>query len=490
LPRMYLEYHGWINIEYWEYAMLFFYLVVIYMYFARRKNLMVKQRPEYRYLLWGLYAKLLGGVAFSLIYFYYYGGGDTIGYFSCTLAMSKLFVKSPVDFLTVLFGPGTAEMRQYFDTDTGWPYLYVLTDPHQWTVVRLVSPLTILSFNSYIITTVMVAGLTYAGIWRLYVTLYRYFPSLHMELAVAVLFMPSSILWGSAILKDSFTFTSFCWFIYAVDQLFFVRRDQVSATVALVLSSLVMLAIKPYIFMAIFPTSLLWVMYKRLASIRNALVKYILLPVGFFAMVALSFVVLDALGDNLGKFSLDSALDTVVITQTDLKRSEEYGNNYFDVGELDASWGSVLSKFPIALNAALFRPYLIECHNFTMVMSGLENLWLLILFIRVLWLTRIVHLPTCITKNPLVLTCITFTIMFGFITGITTPNFGALVRFKIPLLPMFVAGMYIIRFLMNERHQRLTQGRKFRYEDYRNGEPGSLAARNVIFLEAQRKKGR
>jgi hypothetical protein len=55
---------------------------------------------------------------------------------------------------------------------------------------------------------------------------------------------------------------------------------------------------------------------------------------------------------------------------------------------------------------------------------------------------------------------------------------------------MFVAGMYIIRFLMNERHQRLTQGRKFRYEDYRNGEPGSLAARNVIFLEAQRKKGR
>ena len=73
---MYLEYHGWLFIEYWEYAMLFFYLVVIYLYFARRKNLMVKKRPEYRYLLWGLYAKLIGGVAFSLIYFYYYGGYD------------------------------------------------------------------------------------------------------------------------------------------------------------------------------------------------------------------------------------------------------------------------------------------------------------------------------------------------------------------------------------------------------------------------------
>ncbi len=487
---MYLEYHGWITIDYWEYALLFFYLVVIYLYFARRKNMMVKERPEYKYLLWGLYAKLIGGVAFSLIYFYYYSGGDTMGYFACALSMSKLLAQSPLDFFTVLFGDNTVEMRQYFNDQTGWPYLYVITDGRQWMVVRLISLVTFLSFNSYLITTVIVAGLTYAGIWRLFLTLHRYFPSLHRELAIAVLFMPSSILWGSAILKDSFTFSAFCWFVYAMDQLFFARRDQVSATLALLISSFVLISIKPYIFMAIFPTSMVWVLYKRLAGIRNVMVKYVVLPIGFAMLLVVSVLVLGVLGDSLGKFSLDSALETVVISQADMKRADEYGEHFFDVGDMEANWGSVLAKLPAALNAALFRPYLIECHNFTMMMSGLENLWLLLLFMRVLWATRFVHLPTAITKNPLVLMCIAFTVIFGFLTGISTPNFGALVRFKIPLLPMFVSGMYIILFLMRQRRVRTRQGFRFRYEDYRDGEPGSAAAHRVTQLAEQRRKGR
>jgi hypothetical protein len=487
---MYLEYHGWVTIDYWEYALLFFYLVVIYLYFARRKNLMVRERPEYKYLLWGLYAKLIGGVAFSLIYFYYYEGGDTMGYFACALSMSKLLAQSPLDFFTVVFGDNTLEMRQYFNDQTGWPYIYVLIDGRQWMVVRLISLVTFLSFNSYLITTVIVAGLTYAGIWRLFLTLHRYFPTLHRELAIAVLFMPSSILWGSAILKDSFTFSALCWFVYAMDQLFFARRDQISATTALLVSSFVLISIKPYIFMAIFPTSMVWVLYKRLAGIRNVMVKYVLLPIGFAVLLVTSVLVLGVLGESLGKFSLDSALETVVISQADMKRADEYGEHFFDVGEMEANWGSVLAKLPAALNAALFRPYLIECHNFTMMMSGLENLWLLLLFMRVLWATRLVHMPTAITKNPLVLMCIAFTVIFGFLTGISTPNFGALVRFKIPLLPMFVGGMYIILFLMRQRRVRTRQGYRFRYEDYRDGEPGSAAALRVIELAEQRRKGR
>jgi hypothetical protein len=487
---LYLEYHGWLSIDYWEYALLFFYLVVIYLYFARRKNMMVRARPEYKYLLWGLYSKLIGGVAFSLIYFYYYGGGDTMGYFACALSMSKLLWHSPPDFLTVLFGDSSVEMRQYFTQETGWPYLYVISDGRQWMVVRLISLITFLSFNSYLITTVIVAGLTYSGIWRLYLTMYRYFPSLHRELAIAVLFMPSCILWGSAILKDSFTLSAFCWFIYAVDRLFFVRSDQVSATTALLLSSAVMLSIKPYIFMAIFPTALVWVLYKRLASFRNALVKYVLLPVGFAVMFVLSVAVFNWLGESLGKFSLDNALDTIVVAQMDLKRAEEYGANYFDVGEVEATWGSVLSKLPVAVNATLFRPYITESRNFTMMLSGLENLWVLLLFMRVLWATRLVHLPAAIVRTPLVLMALSFTVIFGFLTGITTPNFGALVRFKIPLVPMFIGGMYIILFLMRKRRALHRQGLAFRYEDYRDGEPGSKAAMRVAFLAEEKRKGR
>jgi hypothetical protein len=142
------------------------------------------------------------------------------------------------------------------------------------------------------------------------------------------------------------------------------------------------------------------------------------------------------------------------------------------------------------VNATLFRPYITESRNFTMMLSGLENLWVLILFMRVLWSTRLVHLPAAVTRTPLVLMALSFTVIFGFLTGITTPNFGALVRFKIPLMPMFIGGMYIILFLMRKRRALLRQGLAFRYEDYRNGEPGSEASRRVDYLAEQRRKGR
>jgi hypothetical protein len=106
-----------------------------------------------------------------------------------------------------------------------------------------------------------------------------------------------------------------------------------------------------------------------------------------------------------------------------------------------------------------------------MVLSGLENLFILALFLRMLIKTRIVFFLSSLTGNPLILTCFVFTLLYGFVTGITTPNFGALVRFKIPLLPLFIAGMYIVIFLADERVRLRSQGRSFRFQDYRNGDP-------------------
>jgi hypothetical protein len=105
------------------------------------------------------------------------------------------------------------------------------------------------------------------------------------------------------------------------------------------------------------------------------------------------------------------------------------------------------------------------------LLSGLENLFILILFIRMLVKTRVIFLISAISGNPLLLVCFTFALLYGFFTGVTTPNFGALVRFKIPLLPLFVGGMYIANFLVEERIRLRNKGITFRFEHYRNGDP-------------------
>jgi hypothetical protein len=468
---MFVVYYGIVHLEYWEYLVLFFYLILVYLYFARQKNLMIRKRPEYRWFIPGLFAKLIGAVFFSFIYFYYYEGGDTTAYFFSSVALSKLAFVDPMAFFKVWLGENTLQARDVFTEATGKPYTYVFLDDRQYMVVRLVTPFTILCLNSFLVTTVVFASMSYIGIWRLYITFFRYFPRLHRELAIAVLLMPSAVMWGSSILKDTVTFSSFCWFIHALDKFWFRKMDRLSSIFTMVVSSLLIIWIKPYIFMVMVPMCGVWISYARVARIQNAAIKYLALPVVMTGLTAGVLALLTALGDQLGQFSLQLALDNIIATQKDLVENSEYGTNRFDVGELQPTWSSVFSKFPIATTASLFRPFITECTNFVMVLAGLENLFVLSVFIRMLIKTRIVFIGSAIAGNPLILSCVIFTLLYGFVTGITTPNFGALVRFKIPLMPTFMGAMYMVMFLLKERDRLRARGLPFRFEAFRNGDP-------------------
>jgi hypothetical protein len=153
---------------------------------------------------------------------------------------------------------------------------------------------------------------------------------------------------------------------------------------------------------------------------------------------------LQSLGGSMDKFALDKAMQTAVVTQDDLKREEQYGSNNFDIGELDGSFGGFILKFPQATFAGLFRPMLIEARSPVMLLSGLENLLLLLLLFLTLLKVKIRLIFRLIRTTPILLFCFSFAILFAFMIGVTTPNFGALVRFKIPLMPFFTFGLMVI----------------------------------------------
>jgi hypothetical protein len=44
-----------------------------------------------------------------------------------------------------------------------------------------------------------------------------------------------------------------------------------------------------------------------------------------------------------------------------------------------------------------------------------------------------------------------FALIFGVVVGMTSLNFGTLVRYKIPSLPFFVAGMVILIYESKKR---------------------------------------
>ena len=480
-------YHGYVDIYIWEYFLSFFYIIGLYVWFSRLKNLNIKAHPEYKYFLWGFLAKVIGGMVFGLIYFYHYKGGDSIMYFYSAISSANLLTNSPLDYLRVMFGENSLDNLNLFNLDTGYPYQYIYFDSRTWMVIRLLSPLVLLAFKSYLVTTVILASAAYIGVWRCFRMFVGYFPAQTGNLAMAFLFVPSVIFWGSGVGKDTFTFSGTCFFVYAVDQWFFKRNRNFSKVIGGVLSASLVIYIKPYIFMALLPSMLLWVLYSRISGIRNTLIKFVVVPFAFVILVGTTIAILSGLGDKLGKFSLDNAISTTILTNSDMTRNADYSSNYFDLGPMDGTWSGLMGKAPTAIFAALFRPRLDEAHNAVMLISGLENAWLLWLVISSFLRARIIFVPRFIFGNPIVLMCLSFSVVFGFVIGISTPNFGALVRFKIPMLPFFITGLIVINYIVQlDRHYR-DRNKRLNLADIRNG-TAHLSPEDDVPLKGGRKR--
>jgi len=484
-PLIRTYYFGEVNIAYWEWLLGALYVFLLYVYFARKKTLLIKKAPEYKYYVWGMFAKVFGGMAFTLIYFYYYDGGDAAGYYYSALAMRNLAVENPMEYLNQMKGDNSVAAWARYTLSTGKPLQYLYFEDRTFTVIRMVSVFSFFTFKSFLVTALLVASMSFYGPWACFRTFVSYYPQVSRQLAIAFLFMPSVIFWGSAILKDTFTFSATCWWVHAVDEAFFKRRKLHWNYFGVVVSGLLLIAIKPYIFMVLLPTTVAWLLYFRVVKVRNLLFRFVLLPVGIVAMVGVSVLVLSRLGSMLDKFALEDALVTIQVTQSDLSNTSSYGHNSFDLGELDGTWTGVLSKFPVAVNAALFRPYLWEARNVMMRLSGLENLWILSITVLAIFRAGPRFFIRSILGTPLLLMTITFSILFAFIVGVTTPNFGALVRFKIPMVPFYISTMVVVVYL--SRVKRALEDRNLKF-DLREFRMGTAHIKNLVEV-VRRKRG-
>ena len=158
---------------------------------------------------------------------------------------------------------------------------------------------------------------------------------------------------------------------------------------------------------------------------------------------------LSLLGDSLGKFSIARMLETASISQKDLRQDYYHGSS-FDIGEFEPTVGGMLGKAPAAITVGLFRPFIWESRNVVMLASGLENLIYLLMSLRVvagLFSDRKKFVNTLL-EHPFLIFLISYSILFSLLVGLSTSNFGALVRFKIPFLPSFVCAILLLNYFL------------------------------------------
>lgn len=432
----------------WDLVVAPFYIIflVIFANYIRNRN--VERIPEYKFFPWGLYAKIVGAVAVCLIYTFYYEGGDTVNYFTSTQSFSNLLEKSPSSFWRVLTEDPTPENFSLFDYNTGYPTYW--WDARSTMVSKLLIPIYYLGLKSFIASSIVLATICYSGIWKLYLLFCEVFPKIKTQLSVSILFIPSVVFWGSGMLKDTITISAVGWYTFSFYHCFVKSKYNVTNIVAILLSSYLLIAIKPYIFFALLPGSIIWLTNDKIAKIRNRFLRLIAAPGLIIAGFAGGFYLLSEMGDYLGVYAVDNVLQRAVDVQSDLKK-DYYGGNTFDIGEFDSSIGSMLAVSHKAVEATLFRPYIWEVKNIVMLISAIENAFILLLSLFLLIRMKFIGFFFYIWKDPMLLFAVMFALFFAFSVGISTPNFGSLVRLKIPCIPFYISSLFVLNYYYRDK---------------------------------------
>jgi hypothetical protein len=235
-----------------------------------------------------------------------------------------------------------------------------------------------------------------------------------------------------------------CWFTFSF-YMVFIKRDKIITNIlTMIFSAWLILQMKPYIFIALVPGALIWFSFDKIQTITSPIVRFFIGPLIIATLLGIGGLALSSLSDSFGQYSsVEKIVDKAMITQQDLKMEYNKGNS-FDVGEFDGSAGSIGRKFPIATFAGLFFPQLWHVKNPVMLLAAIENSIILLFTILLLIKVGPFVVYNQIRKEPLLTFSIVFSVFFAFSVGLTTSNFGALVRYKIPAVPFYFSAILIL----------------------------------------------
>jgi hypothetical protein len=183
----------------------------------------------------------------------------------------------------------------------------------------------------------------------------------------------------------------------------------------------------------------------------------------FFARFVLCFVLL---GATLGltflhpNLRLENFVSALYDNYTLILAASPQGSA-LDLG-LAPSWQSLIVHSPLGLWIGIFAPLPHQISKWQMLPIALENLFVLLLCFYVLFEVlkakkqKIKSIFYTSTKNENILICIfVFAIVMATFLGLSSPNFGALSRYRVGFMPFLIFGLLVLSKKIQEtRHQK------------------------------------
>ncbi|MBI2258836.1 MAG: hypothetical protein HYU67_08060 [Flavobacteriia bacterium] len=387
------------------------------------------------HLISGYLLKCFGGLFLALIYVYYYPGGDTTLYYFSTKQFINILYENPKLFFDLLLcDPKEAtellSLNKY--------YIYFSNSDEEWFMLKISSFFCLMGFNSYLGMTYFFSILSLIGSLQIYKIFNQIILEKSRQIFYIVFLIPSVLIWGSGVLKDTFTlfgFNMMCFYLFE----FIIRRKFSFLKLIFFISfSYLVFNLKAYIVFCFLPWIMITLFLYVVKRNNNPIAKFLIIPYLFILLFTISYFGTSNLLESSSDYKSKQLMKKVEGFQ---KWHNHLGGSFYDLGVKEFTPIGIISKAHLAINVSLFRPYLWESKTFLIMLNSIESLILLIFTIFVLMKTKM-NVFGIIFNSPYLFGGFIFCLIFAFTIGITSYNFGALSRFKIPLLSNYIFILY------------------------------------------------
>jgi len=409
------------------------YIFVLF-FFIKSKAIKYKGSWLSRFYISTFFLHIMGAVLYAMVIQYYYGYGDSLGFFRASTFLSNL---TKDEFTLKYFFYSPSDLSNLFlNSETGDNAIgAVLNNSSNLIIIKISAALSLLSFNKYLVVSLFFGLFSFAGIWRLFIVFNEVLQNKGQKiLALTVLYTPSIWFWGSGLIKDSICMGCLGLVVSYIYKIFIKKKFSFTDLLLLGIFFYILFIVKSYIALVLLLAIVVFSVHYFIVNRRTAIEKWI-----FSILISLTGMLLFAfmLRSYITSLVEDSkaTVDTFKSVYESMDSAGESGSG-FAGKSIDFTVSGIIISSPINIFTALYRPFLWEVRNVMMIFSSLESFVALIALFYLLAKTKWKFF-SYIFSNPFILFAFVFVMVLSLIIGLTTFNFGTMVRYRIPIFPFY-----------------------------------------------------
>lgn len=276
---------------------------------------------------------------------------------------------------------------------------------------------------SYLNTTLFFNLFGSIGLVLFYLSIKDYIKSIG-SYWILVLFIPSMSFWSGSLSKDSISFFAGCLFLYAV-------TTSKKGFLLIPIAFFAMFMVRPHIGALILAS---YVIYFIIRSKTHILFKLITIPFIISSLLLSVSFVEQYIG--LDESSVEGYSEYI----TDRESANSRGGSSLDISSM---------SYPVKMFTYIFRPLPFEAHNITALITSVENVILLLLFLIILVKSKFNLRPFLEGKN---LWLFSYLFLSSTILALTTANLGIATRQKWMFMPVVI---YLLIYIFYDYRSQL-----------------------------------